>query len=316
MAKDNGRELPITPEIEELGLEAHVRELDRDGLTIVPPDVNAFGMDRIDRVVERILERAHEMTGVRFTLDAGPLEDLEFPEPKLTPEMREQLKARGLEEAILNPTQFLIQKLTQVDRIFRDLALNPASVALQNYLMAGETRLSSVNCFVKWKGDFGYGPQLGLHADQGRVPRPWGAIAHTANSTWCLTDYTHAGGALAYVPGSHKEGQPAPPPERVKDAIPAEAPKGSVIVWHGATWHGAFPRQEEGLRLGLAVYHRHAANLPQEDVPGQTTEEMVQDCDNPEVYRVIAGLTDKFPYRETQTEAVPHARRASVAAGG
>ena len=134
--------------------------------------------------------------------------------------------------------------------------------------------------------------------------------------TWCLTDYTLAGGALAYIPGSHREGKPAPPPERVKDAIPAEAPKGSVIVWHGATWHGAFPRKDKGLRLGLAVYHRHSATLPQEDVPGHTTDEMVRDCDNLDVYRVIAGLNDKFPYRETQSEVIPHARRASIAAGG
>ena len=316
MAEENRTERPITPEIEQLGLEQYARELERDGLTIVPPEVNAFGLDRIDRIVERILERAHEMTGVRFSIEEGPLEELEFPKRELTPEIRETLKARGMEEAVLNPTQFLIQKLTQVDRIFRDLALNPASLALQNFMMAGATRLSSVNCFVKWQGDFGYGPGLGLHADQGRTPTPWGPVAHTANSTWCLTEYTLAGGALAYVPGSHREGMPAPPPERVQDALPAEAPKGSVIVWHGATWHGAFPRKEPGLRLGLAVYHRHAATLPQEDVPGQTTEEMVRDCDNPEVYRVIAGLTDKFPYRETQTEAVPHARHASVAAGG
>ena len=316
MASENVGALPITPEIEALGLEKYARELERDGLTIVPPEANAFGLDRIDRIVESILERAHEMTGVRFTLEEGPLEELEFPQRELTPEMREALRARGMEEAVLNPTQFLIQKLTQVDRLFRDLALNPASLALQNHLMAGETRLSSVNCFVKWQGDFGYGPGLGLHADQGRVPTPWGAVAHTANSTWCLTDYTLAGGALAYVPGSHRECKPAPPPERVQDAVPAEAPKGSVIVWHGATWHGAFPRKEKGLRLGLAVYHRHAANLPQEDVPGQTTEEMVQDCDNPDGYRVIAGLTDKFPYRETQSEVVPHARTASAAAGG
>ena len=142
-----------------------------------------------------------------------------------------------------------------------------------------------------------------------------GAVAHTGNNTWCLTDYTREGGALAWVPGSHREGKRAPPPERVKDAIPAEAPKGSVIVWHGATWHGAFPRKQEGLRLGLAVYHRHAATLPQEDVPGQTTEEMVQDCENPEVYRVIAGLTDKFPYREKQSEVVPKVKGAPVAAG-
>ena len=312
-------ELALTEEIKTLGLEKHAEELERDGLTIVPPEVNGFGVDRIDEIVELILARAREMTGCTFTLDGGPQQELEFPKRELTPKQQERLtespfgprKIRRRTE----PTQFLIQKLTQQHRLFRDLALNPASLALQNFMMAGKTRLSSVNCFVKWKGDFGYGPKLGLHADQGATPTPWGAVAHTANSTWCLTEYTLEGGALAWVPGSHREGKRAPPPERVKDAIPAEAPKGSVIVWHGATWHGAFPRKEEGLRLGLAVYHRHAATLPQEDVPGQTTEEMVQDCENPEVYRVIAGLTDRFPYREKQSQVVPKVKGTPVAAG-
>ncbi len=305
-------ELALTEEIKTLGLEKHAEELERDGLTIVPPEANGFGVDRIDEIVELILARAREMTGCTFTLDGGPQQALEFPRRELTPEQQERLLLlrKGNER-----TQFLIQKLTQQHRLFRDLALNPASLALQNFMMAGKTRLSSVNCFVKWKGDFGYGPRLGLHADQGAVPTPWGAVAHTGNSTWCLTEYTREGGALAWVPGSHREGERAPPLERFKDAIPAEAPKGSVIVWHGATWHGAFPRKEEGLRLGLAVYHRHAATLPQEDVPGQTTEEMVQDCENPEVYRVIAGMTDKFPYREKQTEVIPQVKGAPVAAG-
>ena len=305
-------ELALTEEIKTLGLEKHAEELERDGLTIVPPEANGFGVDRIDEIVELILARAREMTGCTFTLDGGPQQELEFPRRELTPEQQERLLLLRKDN---ERTQFLIQKLTQQHRLFRDLALNPASLALQNFMMAGQTRLSSVNCFVKWKGDFGYGPKLGLHADQGAIPTPWGAVAHTANSTWCLTEYTLEGGALAWVPGSHREGKSAPPPERVKDAIPAEAPKGSVIVWHGATWHGAFPRKEEGLRLGLAVYHRHAATLPQEDVPGQTTEEMVQDCENPEVYRLIAGLTDKFPYREKQSEVVPKVKGAPVAAG-
>ena len=272
-------------------------------------------MDRIDEIVELILARAREMTGCTFTLDGGPQQELEFPKWEFTPKQLERIKARGLDADEAKQAHFLIQKLTQQHRLFRDLALNPASLALQNFMMAGQTRLSSANCFVKWKGDFGYGPKLGLHADQGAIPTPWGAVAHTANSTWCLTEYTLEGGALAWVPGSHREGKSAPPPERVKDAIPAEAPKGSVIVWHGATWHGAFPRKEEGMRLSMVVYHRHSAILPQEYVAGETTEEMVQDCENPEVYRVIAGLTDRFPYREKQSTVVPKVKGAPVAAG-
>ena len=304
-------ELALTEdeEIKTLGLEKYAEELERDGLTIVPPEVTGFGVDRIDEIVELVRARAREMTGCTFTLDGGPQQELEFPKQELTPKQLE----RGLDADELNRrrTQFLIQKLTQQHRLFRDLALNPASLALQNFMMAGQTRLSSVNCFVKWKGFFGV---QALHVDQGGVTPPWGAVAYTGNSTWCLTDYTLEGGALAWVPGSHREGKRAVPPERVKDAIPAEAPKGSLIVFHGATWHGAFPRKEEGLRLGLTVYHRHAIILPQEDLAGQTTEEMVQDCENPEVYRVIAGLTDRFPYREKQSGEIPKVKGAPVAA--
>ena len=263
-------ELALTEEIKTLGLEKYAEELERDGLTIVPPEVNGFGMDRIDEIVELILARAREMTGCTFTLDGGPQQELEFPKWEFTPKQLERIKARGLDADEAKQAHFLIQKLTQQHRLFRDLALNPVSLALQNFMMAGKTRLSSVNCFVKWKGDFGYGPKLGLHADQGAIPTPWGAVAHTANSTWCLTEYTLEGGALAWVPGSHREGKRAPPPERIKDAIPAEAPKGSVIV---------------------------------------------QDCENPEVYRVIAGLTDRFPYREEQeSRVIPIVKGAPVAA--
>ena len=291
-------ELALTEEIKTLGLEKYAEELERDGLTIVPPEVNGFGMDRIDEIVELILARAREMTGCTFTLDGGPQQELEYP---MAPERRERLlhKRKGNER-----TQFLMTRLAQQHRQIRDLALNPVSLALQNFMMAGRTRLSSTNCIVKWKGDYGAGPSLGLHADQVGIPTPWGTVAFNGNSTWCLTDYTREGGALAWVPGSHREGKPRVPPERVKDAIPAEAPKGSLIVFQGATWHGSFPRKEEGLRLGMVVYHRHSAILPQEYVAGETTEEMVQDCENPEVYRVIAGLTDRFPYREEQESRV------------
>ena len=251
-------ELALTEEIKTLGLEKYAEELERDGLTIVPPEVNGFGVDRIDEIVELILARAREMTGCTFTLDGGPHQELEFPKREFTPKQLERIEALGRDADELNlrrsrrgrrkhpKTQFLIQKLTQQHRLFRDLALNPASLALQNFMMAGQTRLSSVNCIVKWKGDFGYGPSLGLHADQGEIPTPWGAVAHTANSTWCLTEYTLEGGALAWVPGSHREGKRAPPPERVKDAIPAEAPRGRSSCGTGRPGTARFRARRRG----------------------------------------------------------------------
>ena len=67
-------ELSISPEIKELGIEEYARELESNGLTIVPPEVNGFGLERIDRVVEIILERAEAMTGAKFTRAEGPLD--------------------------------------------------------------------------------------------------------------------------------------------------------------------------------------------------------------------------------------------------
>ena len=55
-------ELALTEEIKTLGLEKYAEQLERDGLTIVPPEVNGFGVDRIDEIVELILARAREMT--------------------------------------------------------------------------------------------------------------------------------------------------------------------------------------------------------------------------------------------------------------
>ena len=142
-------ELALTEEIKTLGLEKYAEELERDGLTIVPPEVNGFGVDRIDEIVELILARAREMTGCTFTLDGGPQQELEFPKRERTPKQLERRKALGRDADELNlrrgrrgrrkhpKTQFLIQKLTQQHRLFRNLALNPASLALQNFMMAG-----------------------------------------------------------------------------------------------------------------------------------------------------------------------------------
>ncbi|TDJ30469.1 MAG: hypothetical protein E2O59_02520 [Gammaproteobacteria bacterium] len=39
-------------------------------------------------------------------------------------------------------------------------------------------------------------------------------------------------------------------------AVPVEAPRGSHIVFHGATVHGAYPKQTPGPRLTPVIYFR------------------------------------------------------------
>ena len=98
--------IKISPEIRELGLEPYLLELEVDGLTVVPPEVHGVGLDRIDQMVELILERAREMTGSEFTQEKGPLEKLEFPVP-------ERPGQGGREAEKHEQSQFLIQQLAR-----------------------------------------------------------------------------------------------------------------------------------------------------------------------------------------------------------
>lgn len=127
---------------------------------------------------------------------------------------------------------------------------------------------------------------------------PWGETAFVANAAWCLTDYTRAGGALAYVPGSHRrDGKPAGA-EAAREAVPVEAEAGSliVIVFHGATWHGAYPRTISGLRLSVTNLYRHVMVTPHGDLGHSLDRRLVEDCRNPELFRELAGFNDGLPY--------------------
>ena len=189
-------ESSVSHEIEKFNLGKYIEELETDGLTIVPPEVTGVAPELIDRCAGVLLERFTELTGCPITVEDGPLKDLVWPEG-------DEHRFLSSPEAP-DPTQVLLQQLLLVDRCFRYLALKPVVDVLVNHLMGEQTqnsgrtrRLSSANSFIKWPGEFGYGPGLGLHCDQVSNPFPWGRTALTANVTWALTDYSGDGGALA-----------------------------------------------------------------------------------------------------------------------
>ena len=294
----------ISDEVKALGLERHVLELETDGLTVLPPEATGVDGALLERCTEQLLARFTEVTGgCGISLAEGPTGELAWPEVK-----QGLLAQRGKDAP--PPSQMLIQQLLQIDRCFRDLFVNPAVDALIDHLMgrvpgtgARFRRLSSTNSFVKWQGDYGYGPNLGLHCDQGANPLPWGSRALTANATWCLTEYTEEGGALAYVPGSHRFNA-HPGAAAAKSAKPVVCPAGSVIVWPGATWHGAYPKRTAGLRLNAVAYYRHQAVLPQENLIVTMADQPWQDCDDPAMLRELIGFDDVFPY-QSQNQPVP-----------
>jgi ectoine hydroxylase-related dioxygenase (phytanoyl-CoA dioxygenase family) len=134
---------------------------------------------------------------------------------------------------------------------------------------------------------------MGMHADQNHqgTPAPFPAMAQTANVTWALTDYDEANGATCFVAGSHKLCRP-PSPYEARDLSlfrPVTAPAGSVLIWHGNTWHGSVPRRTPGFRVNMIYdfvrwYNRVGAPI----APTLPPEAFAR---NPARFGVLTGAT-------------------------
>ena len=272
---ENTKEFNATfKRIGELGLEKHIFELDSYGFTVVPPNKVA-DREFFERLRGTVLRICKERTGVEFDLERNG----EYGDYKAQPQTGDQ---------------FLLFYLLMADRIFEEWVVNPTLHTLMNYLMRGQQQLSSLTSFVKWKGERS---TLGLHSDSppdrdGRMP----ACSDVANAAYCLTDYTLDNGAIAMVPGSHTYCRQPSPGEGEDKAVPVEAEAGSLIVWHGNTWHGAFEKKTEGLRLNVTSYHCHRRLKTQEKYQWAVTQEMI-DRNPPEFARLV-GADDNMGWDE------------------
>ena len=91
-----------------------------------------------------------------------------------------------------------------------------------------------------------------VHADDQVIPLPKPHPATVCNTMWALTDFTEANGATRLVPGSHLA-DGSPDLLSAYDTVPAEMPRGSVLVWHGSLWHGGGANTTGETRVGIAM---------------------------------------------------------------
>lgn len=298
----------IRAEITQYALEPYLLELESNGLTIVPPEVTGVTDALLDRCTEVLLEEFTRMTGCPISLENGPEGELEWPDGT------DRIMASVGLPPEPKPSVMLMQQLLQRDRCFRDLLTNPQVDALVSSLIQGGfpvefpfrmRRLDNSTSYLKWQstppaeGQTGFSRpgSIALHPDQRGCPMPWGGNALYVNATWMLTPYSKEDGCLAYVPRSHLAGG-YPGPDADARAVPAEGPRGAVVLWHGATWHGSFPKRTPGLRLNAIGFYRHFSISPQENLQMTIPDGMWEDCAEPRRLREMLGIRDVFPYRE------------------
>ncbi|HEX9889729.1 MAG TPA: phytanoyl-CoA dioxygenase family protein [Nitriliruptorales bacterium] len=137
--------------------------------------------------------------------------------------------------------------LVNKGQVFRDLVLRPLTRGLMEHLLGEGCLLSSLTANIAGPG----GSQMGLHTDQGYVPRPY-PYPVVANVMWMLDDFTADNGATLVVPGSHRSDGTQPPST---PPLPAQAPAGTAMVFDGRLFHGTGANRTDAPRHGILSYH-------------------------------------------------------------
>lgn len=248
----------VVAEINRLGLEKNVLELEEQGYTVVP---DALPMDMVERMREIIIDQVTDKSGTERpdleTWDGGRLREGCY--------------------------------LLYEDPIFEQVVLNQYTVALMQYLLGRSMVLSTIYSHVRSKGD----PALPLHTDQWTLQLSNPVSVAVAN--YALVDYERDKGAFAAVPGSnHLMRRPVSPDEidvyKNPQCIPLEMSAGSVVVTAGNTWHGAYERKVPGLRLNTAVVYCRSYIQTQERIREGVTQEMLDR--NPPRFADLMGVNN------------------------
>ena len=135
-------------------------------------------------------------------------------------------------------------------RALDDLILHPAVTAIAEAYLDDQIQLSSATSVNIHPGET---PQT-LHRDDDYYPLPRPHIPLSVTTMWALDDFTEENGATRIVPRSHLlTGKESVPPQ----SIPAEMPKGSVMLWDGSLLHGGGGNPGQSPRLGfIGLYSR------------------------------------------------------------
>ena len=271
--QDGSARKRVLAEIDALGLNDHLRELEVQGFTVLE---GALSEDCIERAKAAILRRAESKTGSKIDPETATTEDFQ-----------------GM--AYLHYLMF-------DDPVFAEILLEPKPLALITYLLGESCVLSSMGCHFRGPG----GMPLGVHADGGGPGMT--EVSHVANCNYALTPYSREAGALVLFPGSHRKyrgptlhenwtangdtmvdvlakGLPPSAFDAIEWSAPANAVTmelnpGDAAIWHGNAWHGGWRRDLPGVRMNLAAYFCR---------PHMATQERRGDTRYPEVFARYAN---------------------------
>ncbi|HEY1928620.1 MAG TPA: phytanoyl-CoA dioxygenase family protein [Caulobacteraceae bacterium] len=177
---------------------------------------------------------------------------------------------------------------------FDQVPVHPAVLPIVDGVLGDGCLISSLSSIAIDPGE----TAQPIHADDQVIPLDKPHRPIVCNSMWALTDFTAANGATRLVPASHRRDNPEYGGDY--ETIAAEMPKGSVLLWDGALWHGGGGNVSEARRTGIAMNYCAGFIRQQENQqlgldPSlvKTFPERLQELIGYGVYRGLIGHIEK-----------------------
>jgi len=208
--------------------------------------------------------------------------------------LERELGARPADNAFEGRHTVRIYNLLARGAPFERVPVHPSVLAIVEGVLDPGCLISSLSSIAIGPGE----TAQPIHADDMVIPLEKPHAPIVCNSMWALTDFTAANGATRLVPGSHL--RPSPEYGAAYDTIAAEMPKGSVLIWDGALWHGGGANTTGERRVGVAMNYCAGFIRQQENqqlgVPADTVRGFpprLQELVGYSVYRGLIGHIDK-----------------------
>ena len=251
-------------ELQQLGLETNIAELEAFGFTVIPPEKVA-PPEFLAQVKEALL---------RVVLD----------------------RFGSIEESgdFWNESNENIRFILWDDPVFEKVVLLPAILGLAEYLIGSNCTLSLCDGWMAGPGEL----HTLVHCDwTDQTRRAFPPESNHVNTNYLLTDYSRENGCLGFVPGSHRWRR-GPSPEEAKawaDKLhPIEAPAGSALIFGDHVWHGSFPRKVSGHRMMILSEYSRPRLQMQEPFRETVTQEILDR--NPIRFSGLMDIYGMFPF--------------------
>lgn len=175
-------------------------------------------------------------------------------------------------------------------RVFEEAVLIPKLNALYEHLLGEQFIISQVSASVKKTTP----KTFRIHADMVGYDAPYAGYCVIATSIFCCDEFSAAAGATRFVAGSHQLRRPPVGDEGEAEARAVEAPKGSIVLWDGAMWHGNCSRELPGERVVLHLTCNRKNIRPIESYDDLNDEIINR---NPPEFAAMLRRADRFERR-------------------